>query len=60
MKIKKEYKELLAINKILIFSDITKHERDKIIDYIQTLHNEVEVLKEEIEDLKKELGNEKD
>lgn len=53
MKIKKEYKELLAINKLLIFSDLEKNERDKIMDYIHTLHNEVEILKEENEELKK-------
>jgi hypothetical protein len=53
MKIKKEYRELLAINKLLIFSDLDKNERDKIMDYIQTLHNEVEILKEENEELKK-------
>ena len=54
MKIKKEFKELLAINKLLIFSDLEKRERDKIMDYIHTLHNEVEILKEENEQLKKE------
>ena len=54
MKIKKEFKELLAINKLLIFSDLDKNERDKIMDYIHTLHNEVEILKEENEQLKKE------
>ena len=55
MKIKKEFKELLAINKALIFSDLSKYERDKIMDYIQTLHNEVEILKQENDELKKEL-----
>ena len=55
MKIKKEFKELLAINKMLIFSDLYKDQRDKIMDYIHTLHNEVEILKEENEDLKKKL-----
>lgn len=53
MKIKKEYRELLAINKLLIFSDLDKNERDKIMDYIHTLHNEVEILKEDNEELKK-------
>lgn len=53
MKIKKELKELLAINKMLIFSDLEKNERDKIMDYIHTLHNEVEILKEENEEWRK-------
>ena len=57
MKIKKEFKELLAINKMLIFSDLYKDQRDRIMDYIHTLHNEVEILKEENEELKKELEN---
>jgi hypothetical protein len=54
MKIKKEYKELLAINKMLIFSNLYKDERDRIMDYIMTLHNEIKILKEELEDLKNE------
>lgn len=55
MKIQKEYKELLAINKMLIFSNLYKDERDRIMDYIMTLHNEIKILKEENEELKKEL-----
>ena len=54
MKIQKEYKELLAINKMLIFSDLYKDERDRIMDYIMALHNEIKILKEENEELSKE------
>lgn len=54
MKIEKEYKELLAINKMLIFSNLYKDERDRIMDYIMTLHNEIKILKEELENLKNE------
>lgn len=54
MKVQKEYKELLKIYKILIFSDLYKDERDRIMDYIMVLHNEIRILKEENEDLKKE------
>ena len=53
MYIKKENRELLAINKLLIFSDLDKKERDRIIDYIHTLYKEVEVLKQENEEIKK-------
>lgn len=60
MKIQKEYKELLAINKMLIFSNLYKDERDRIMDYIHTLHNEVEILKEENEELRKEIENRND
>ena len=55
MYIKKENRELLAINKLLIFSDLDKKERDKIIDYIHTLYKEVEVLKQENEELNKRI-----
>lgn len=55
MKIQKEYKELLTINKMLIFSNLYKDERDRIMDYIMTLHNEIKILKEENKELRKKL-----
>lgn len=55
MKIKLENKELLTINKALIFSDMTKYEQDKILRYIINLQKEVEVLKKENEDLRKTI-----
>lgn len=55
MKIKLENKELLTINKALIFSDMTKYERDKILDYIMHLQKEVEFLKKENDELKKKI-----
>ena len=55
MKIKLENKELLVINKALIFSDMTKYEQDKILKYIINLQKEIEVLKKENEDLRKTI-----
>lgn len=55
MKIQKEYKELLAINKILIFSDIYKDQQEMIMDYINKLCKEIKILNEENERLKKKL-----
>lgn len=55
MKIKLENKELLVINKALIFSDMIKYERDKILSYIMHLQNEIEVLKKENDELKKKI-----
>ena len=57
MKLKNPTKELLEINKALLFSDLSRYEQDKIMSYILKLQKEIDYLEMVNEELRKELEN---